>query len=645
MYQLACIKVSLLQCACRIHCHSNIDHNDVLAWPVLYYLAAHICRSLSLASHFALKQVCADSTQEESLSVTAGPGSSTKPVFHSLGDQLVLFNLSANTTLTLDYSHIINVNADATKSIIAFSNPDQVIIDNLSTSGCLAPYILLASSSAAHTSSSVTLQNSYFGYASAGGISARSQNLSVHNTVFDGFTDGDAIHHNSTGSARLEVTNCSFTDLDSAEQRCAIVLTRADARISDCNFTRCDAWSLMSVSTETSSVQQSSANETVTVDGCTFVNNTAKLSLAYMAGMDDDPQQSVHLYNSHFTGNHANQTGGVSLKSMKSVTAQGCTFENITVPTGLGALYVYGSAAQVTFLTVRDTHFLANNGTRLFSPAFETVSVLEITSSAECGGLYALYCDCVGVVGSEFSNNTGTGLSVHSHGSTLGRCTEADPVLFHQSTIDDSADDLAAFATFMGDYNGTDMGLDIRNSSFTNNSAVSADNSDVSTVYSTGGAGLDVLNVEFSIISGCIFESNNCRQGAGLNLDTCLASIIYNCSFQQNSAHQQGGGIAFVSSHAKGLLVFGSQLYSNTAGNGAGIFGDAGANITISSTELAGNSVAQNGSAVACDRCQGLYVQSGSNIYSNFASWSGAGCYCNDCGVFQADGVTFKDNR
>ena len=293
--------------------------------------------------------------------MAAGPGSSLKPVFQSLGDQLVLFNSSANTTLTLGYSQIIDVNANSTSSIIAFSNPGQLIIDNLITSGCVAPFILSVNSSTANTLSSVRLHNSYFGPASAGGISAGSQNLSVQSTIFDGFTDGKAIHHNNTGSVRLEVTNCNFTELESPAQGSIITLTRADAQVLHCLFSRCNAWSLVSVQAETSSVQQSSANETVTLDSCTFVHSSAGLSLVYITGVDDDPQQSVHLYNSNFTGNVVGQIGGVTLKSIRNVTVQGCT--DTTVPTGLGALYVYGSAAQVTFLTVRDTHFVANNGT------------------------------------------------------------------------------------------------------------------------------------------------------------------------------------------------------------------------------------------------------------------------------------------
>lgn len=271
------------------------------------------------------------------------------------------------------------------------------------------------------------------------------------------------------------------------------------------------------------------------------------------------------------------------------------------------------------------------------------MSVSEITSAVECGGLYALYCDCVGIVGSEFSNNTGTGLSIHGHGSTLGQCMESDTGLFQQSTIVDVADDLAALASFMGDYNGTDMGLDIRNSSFSYNTAASAN---ASSVHSTGAAGLDILGVEFSVVSGCHFDSNYGRQGAGLNLDTCLASIVYNCSFQQNLALFQGGGIKLANSHAKGLLVFGCQLYNNLAASGGGIFGDAGVNITISNgTWLEGTGATQNGSGVACDRCQGLFVQSGSTFYYNVASGSGGGCYCNDCVEIKTDGARFEGNR
>ncbi len=191
------------------------------------------------------------------------------------------------------------------------------------------------------------------------------------------------------------------------------------------------------------------------------------------------------------------------------------------------------------------------------------------------------------ISGSFFEYNIGTGLCVHSHGSTAGLCLKnGKDGFFNVSTIVD-ADGEAFFQTFMGRYNDFDMGLDIRDCSFTDNSAAfltrTAPESETEPIdFLTGGAALNVLDVQFSFMSNNVFKNNIGRQGSGANLDTCFFSVFWNNTFDNNTATQQGAAIALVNSHNLGVLVVNSTLTNGQAVTGGAIYGDAGATITIS---------------------------------------------------------------
>jgi len=193
----------------------------------------------------------------------------------------------------------------------------------------------------------------------------------------------------------------------------------------------------------------------------------------------------------------------------------------------------------------------------------------------------------VAISGSFFEYNIGTGLCVHSHGSTAGLCLKnGKDGFFNVSTIVD-ADGEAFFQTFMGRYNDFDMGLDIRDCSFTDNSAAfltrTAPESETEPIdFLTGGAALNVLDVQFSFMSNNVFKNNIGRQGSGANLDTCFFSVFWNNTFDNNTATQQGAAIALVNSHNLGVLVVNSTLTNGQAVTGGAIYGDAGATITIS---------------------------------------------------------------
>ncbi|DBA73772.1 TPA: hypothetical protein ACH3X2_009743 [Trebouxia sp. C0005] len=367
-----------------------------------------------------------------------------------------------------------------------------------------------------------------------------------------------------------------------------------------------------------------------------------------MLGYDKDPQQTMNIYNSFFVQNYGYSLGGaVTLFAVGTVNIQGCLFQGNRARTGLGAVYAYGYPLQVTSLTVLYSLFYGNNGTQ---EALAPTESAALTDTAECGGLYASYCQCVATSGSFFENNIGTGMCVHSHGSTAGSCVKAGSDFFNVSTIVD-ADGDAFVQTFMGRYNDIDMGLDIRDCSFTNNSAAfltrTAPESETEPVdFLTGGAALDVLDVQFSFMSNNVFKNNIGRQGSGANLDTCFFSMFWNNTFDSNTATQQGAAIALVNSHNLGVMVANSTLTNGQAVTGGAIYGDAGATITITNgSQLTNNQAVTDGGGVYCDSCQALLLQLDSNISGNHAGGSGGAAYCTSCVTLTAVGVSMSDNR
>ena len=563
---------------------------------------------------------------------------------HTFGayDQLVLFNDTRN--LALADSQLINVNNTALSAIIYFQNTTSVIVDSLVTYGCSSGYVLQIGDLSSDLSGSlVQVQRSNFSNAPAGGITVGNHNLTVQNTTFDTLTTTQfAINHDNTDGATLQVSNCSFNNVVSA-----IYLSQAHLILTDSSITDSGGdYAVVAIYSGAESMSDNT-NQTVTIDNCQFLGNGADQGVLYMLGYDKDPQQTVNIYNSVFYQNYGYSLGGaVTLFAVGTVNIQGCLFQENRARTGLGAVYAYGYELQVTSLTVRNSTFHGNNGTQ---EALAPTESAALTDTAECGGLYASYCQCVATTGSFFENNIGTGMCVHSHGSS-GSCIQDGSHFFNVSTIVD-ADGDAFFQTFMGRYSDIGMGLDIRDCSFTDNSAAfltrTAPESETEPIdFLTGGAALDVLDVQFSFMSNNIFKNNIGRQGAGANLDTCFFSVFWNNTFDSNTATQQGAAIALVNSHNLGVMVANSTVTNGRAVTGGALYGDAGATITISNgSQLTNNQAVTDGGAVYCDSCQALLLQLDSNISANHAGGSGGAAYCTSCVTLTAVGVSMSNNR
>ena len=96
-------------------------------------------------------------------------------------------------------------------------------------------------------------------------------------------------------------------------------------------------------------------------------------------------------------------------------------------------------------------------------------------------------------------------------------------------------------------YQDIGITVDIRDSSFINNTdafltRTTAEPMESQPIdYLTGGAGLDIQEVLFTVLSRNVFSSNRGRQGSAVHLDTCFTSFVWNCTFDNNTATGQGG--------------------------------------------------------------------------------------------------------
>lgn len=314
----------------------------------------------------------------------------------------------------------------------------------------------------------------------------------------------------------------------------------------------------------------------------------------------------------------------------------------ITAPTQLL------SVLQVTYITLRDTVFTRNNGTRTELVA----GVAGATDSAQAAGAYLSNCQCTAVVNSSFQHNLGIGLAVHGHGASQGYCEMQGSAVdqFNRSTILDGVNGTDIIADFLGQWGAMDMGLAIHDSAFVSNTASSLvrlaqDEIQVEDA-NTGGAGLDINNVYFSVITGSVFASNRGRQGSGMHLDTIFASLVWNSTFTNNTATSEGGALALVNSHNTGLLVANSTIQTSLGVHGGAIYGASGASVNVSFNSLVtDNQAIANGGALYCDGCQAASMQLQSNFSRNQAGQSGGACYCTGCVVMTVDSAYLGNNR
>lgn len=306
-----------------------------------------------------------------------------------------------------------------------------------------------------------------------------------------------------------------------------------------------------------------------------------------------------------------------------------------------------GEIERVTTIYVVNSTFTANNATNIESSVPD-----GIFDVGECAGAHISSCSCAGFLNTTIEGNIGIGLCLRD---ISGGCepeigyTSAFPPLFSRTSAA-GVQNKPMIDSFLGQDISIKVALDIRNSVFRRNTAASLLRQYEEPVQPqdplAGGAALDILAVPYSILADNTFEDNNGRQGSAVHLDSCTATFIWNGTFDSNTATHEGGAIAAVNSHGKGVLLGQSSISNSLALSGGAIYADSGGSVVITSrTNLTNNTAVTTGGAVNCVGCQNLTMQSGSTASFNQAQQSGGACACDSCTVFQLSHVGLMNNR
>ena len=240
-----------------------------------------------------------------------------------------------------------------------------------------------------------------------------------------------------------------------------------------------------------------------------------------------------------------------------------------------------GGVKRLTTLNIFNSTFQGNNATNL-----EPEAPSSIFGVGECAGAHLLLCDCVGIYNTTFEDNIGIGLclqdvsGVCEHNPDDTAFLPMNAPLFQRQTIG-TQDDVGSFNNFLGQYDdGIIISVDIRQCTFRRNVAASQIRNSDEPMQSwdplAGAAALDLWSIPYSVLADSVFEDNMGRQGPAVHLDSCTAIVMWNDTFDGNVATHEGGAIATVNSHGKGILLGANKLRYNAALAGGAIYGGSG---------------------------------------------------------------------
>lgn len=393
-------------------------------------------------------------------------------------------------------------------------------------------------------------------------------NISLYDCHFAGRNDGKdavAVYRCKTDSSTLTLSSCSFDSISGWQ---AILYAKnPQLLLTSSNFTCCtnnddeNGLGMISVSHNESAT---ATNQTMTIEHCISEDNARRYGAFHMLGWSfpvnpQTPMQILNVSNSTFERNVGLGGGAIAAWAVPRVYIQGCNFTGNMAQWGLGAaLYVYGYARENTFLTMLDSRFTENNATALALSDLTIKSAYElgkITDHGECA-VYLSACQCIGIARSVFSNIVGTGLCIHGHGASLGYCYKhSDGQFFslNDALGSSSCNCSDLIKSFLGADQSVEMGLNIIDSDLSGYIAASLVRSGPEVFQPvdplSGGAGLDIRSVQYSVLRNLTLNNNKGRQGSGLYLDDCFALVVWNSTLDNNNATNEGGAIASVSSH------------------------------------------------------------------------------------------------
>ena len=413
------------------------------------------------------------------------------------------------------------------------------------------------------------------------GINLTLINLTLQNGNSTG--NGGAIdYENSPGNyGTLNITNCSFNNNNATNDGGAIYNDGAIATLSNCTFTGNNAThggggvirnrgTITSVSgctfTGNNAIQGGTIltdyDSTITLDNCTFKNNTAK----YEGGAIWNGGISS-ITDCNFTNNTAAEDNGGAICNYRTITTlSGCTFRGNNVKYG-GAISNYRTINNLSGCT-----FTGNNATRgsaiyNFEGNITTLSNCTFTGNTAADTVYNGYGNITTLSNCTFNNNSGCAISTGG-----------------------------AIPNYVGTI------TTLSGCTFTNNTAVSG-----GAIFNGGGIITD--------LSGCTFTGNNATyDGGAISNGGGIITSLSNCTFTGNTAARYGGAVyngGVIYTHGSTIILSGSTFTGNTAGYG-GAFYNTWGSCTLHFNQITGNTATYG---------NGIYGGNGSELDAEYNWW------------------------
>ena len=544
-----------------------------------------------------------------------------------LNDSLLHFQ---QANLSFQGAQVLDIHAGSFESIIAFNSCTHLNLTNFTSNGCQAQIQILSVSN----SSNLYVLNSSFRNAAALGLSITNSNSELDGNVYEnlGYSGGNggALWVGNSDSSWVSVKRSNFSGNFAGGEGGAVFMTGMTCYFEDNRFVNNSNGDINGGAVLITLANDQDA--VGTFNNCFFANNTANYNGVVYAY---PTAGSMYFTNCTFEGNAGHQGGAVSLWDVALVVIDSCRFENNSaINNGDGAaLYVDGYTARDTALFIKNSTFLANNGSGSFGS----------------GAVTASQCQCIGIIDSNFENNLGIALFIKlSLGECEGSYVNAYPPLFNLTTIAGNEN------TYLNQYMqdtvlGGSTSVDIRNITFNGNlDSTFLQGVDTEAVATDlkGGAGLSIQSSQRIMLFDLHFDDNRAWQGGALLLDSCLATVIWSSTFTNNVATQGGGAIASVNNvHYGGLFIGNTSATNNTALTGGALYGVDQASITIGNgTVFGGNEASTDGGAVACLECASLTFQDQVAMRINQAHAAGGALYADSSSAIQSTNTTYYGN-
>lgn len=280
-------------------------------------------------------------------------------------------------------------------------------------------------------------------------------------------------------------------------------------------------------------------NGTLTINKCTFENNTAPSTTDYIGdGGAIYSKGDLTVIDSIFSGNKARWAGG-AIASSGTLTVVNSTFTSNRARHG-GAIHNYQGALTVTGSNFSGNEVIFHGGAIYNIGAFTLInSDFTDNTANDCGGAIYNYQSTMTVKNCNFTNNNASSNSVGGGAIYNNNVLDVQNCKFINNT-----------ATYCGGaiYNDLSSDLAVTGSTFTGNTA------------EWGGA---IFNWHVCTVNGSIFNSNYAYSGGGAicNDGTLTAT---GCNFYDNTA---GGSGAAIYSYTYGNPSYVNVKYSRFVGN------------------------------------------------------------------------------